>query len=378
MSVRPVEASDRDAILALCRDIFALDRARLGPAWAWLFDANPVADETPLKGLVLEADGALVGHSGIIPQRFRVAGRELVLSFASAFCVAPGYRFHGTRLAHEFLSHRESRFPLTNSGNADTVAIYKFFGCREIPGLADNDYLMPVRVDRLVRHALSRSRHARRLTALRAFSPLLRWVGPAMSAVLGARADGAYRVSRCDAVDEEFDRLWKHLSGSYAVLSVRSREYLAWRYFGHPERPYGIFAARDGAGELAGYLACDVREHESGLKTLNVIDLFCDHANVRLVRALLGTAITEARSRGADAVRIRNVPERVKGLLPRMGFVRRRWPNKAVYRNNCGVADGVLASSGSWYCCTGDGDADAGMLPLARRSERRSPAVGAL
>jgi hypothetical protein len=314
---------------------------------------------------VVEADGEIVGHSGVIPQRFCVLGREVVFSFATAFCVLPEYQFHGIRLAHEFLTHEQSTFPLTNSGNDATVAIYKFFGGLDIPGMADNDYIFSLRLDRLLYRRVARSARGIPLSLARLVMPLVKWIGPVLAYWIWERHRSPYVIEHCERVDEEFDRLWKDLSRSYSVLSVRSREYLTWRYFQHPERPYHLFATRGRDGNLAGYVVYWFGTQGSDLRILHIVDLFCDHANSNLVMALLQKMIGEARHLNADAVRIQNVPVPLKRLLKRKGFLRYRRNNRTVYRNNCKIPSEVLSSSAAWYCTTSDGDADIAMWPIA-------------
>lgn len=363
VQVRPVEDADRHQVLNLCGEIFQLDQQRLEKVWDWLFQENPAARGQPVQGWVLEANGEIVGHSGVIAQRFCVLGRELLFSFATAFCVLPQYRFHGIRLAHEFLTHTQSEFPLTNSGNESTVAIYKFFGCEQIPGMADNDYIWSIRADRLVRQKLKRVPRGSQLSIVRYVAALLRWMSLFLTYVVWERYRSPYIVEQCEHVGEEFNRLWEDLSRSYGVLSVRSREYLTWRYFQHPEQPYRFFAARSSEGKLVGYAVYWCEAQGSGLRMLHIVDLFCDHTNPRLVMALAQKMILEARRLNADAVRIRDVPDPLRRLLKKRGFLRCKRINKTAYRNSCGIPSEVLSDGVAWYCSSGDGDVDMRIWP---------------
>ena len=123
----------------------------------------------------------------------------------------------------------------------------------------------------------------------------------------------------------EYSQLADRIGSSLGVCTVRSAEYLNWRYWQHPSRKYEFLAARRG-DELLAYCAFST---DDGIAT--IAELF-GSMDKQAVPSLLQQVIGLLRSRGVAAVSLPILDDDPRrGWLRKMGFWARETVPVIVY-----------------------------------------------
>ena len=350
---RDASPSDVDGILALRRVCFGeVDRERLRPdIWRWQFVDNPAG-----AGFVRLAvhDGLVVGQYAAIPTRFRVAGVERIFAMSCDTMTHPGYQKQGifVTLAQELYAGIAERHGVSTVwGFPNDVSHPGFVGKL---GWFDT-HVFPLRVK-----------------PIRSARVLQRWLrSPLLSGIAGAVADRAYRLvtprvrepRRCRLeplarFDERFDALWARHAGLAAVVQVRDRAYLNWRYCAVPEFGYRPFAVHVD-GRLEGYVVTRAVELFD-LPLGAVVDLFpCPLFDAEVTREVLSFAQLRATEAGA-AFLTALLPPAHAAHLTRFGFVSvpdRLNPRRWYLGARCAPGEEpILRDIGNWYITYGDAD----------------------
>jgi GNAT superfamily N-acetyltransferase len=239
--VRPFEKSHLPDVIGLYEEVFGKSGARdFAKRWRWSQEENGFPAETMRWSLL---DGArLVGFLATVPQRFRVAGREVLVHSSCDFMVHPDYRFHGIALMREYFRVCDNCVSLDDM--PATIAVLKMM--KAVP--IDN----ATRYVRVLDGRVAKERLPRfgRVPEL-AFLPVT-W---ALAAYDAGRAYRLPRVHETREFDVRFDRFFSATQNPRSISLVRDSTYLAWRYgplSPHSSRTIGIVT--DAQGELEGYV----------------------------------------------------------------------------------------------------------------------------
>jgi hypothetical protein len=114
------------------------------------------------------------------------------------------------------------------------------------------------------------------------------------------RARGV-RVARMEQPGAELDELWDRLKDSYEAIAVRTREWIAYRYFNAPGYDYRVLLASRGDRPV-GYLIYRVTDGKRS-RTGWIVDLFAHPTDTRARASLLLRSLTDLQAIGAASVR---------------------------------------------------------------------------
>ncbi len=155
------------------------------------------------------------------------------------------------------------------------------------------------------------------------------------------------QVGRCE---QEFSKLAEDISGKHAVSTLRSAEYLNWRYLDNPIHRYELLTARrDGA-----LLGCAVFLHQG--EDSIMVDLF-GHEKEFMLSALISHGVAIMKARGVQTVSVSMVEAHPwRELLERHGFKARETSPMVAY-----FPPGIVSGSGktkvsNWPFMHGDRD----------------------
>src|SRR5688500_2174086 len=241
--VRAFEKGHLPDVIRLYEEVFGKKGARdFAERWRWSQEENGFPAETRRWSLL---DGSrLVGFLATVPQRFRVAGHEVLVHSSCDFMVHPDYRFHGISLMREYFRACDNCVSLDDM--PATIAVLKMMKAAPI----DN----AVRYVRALDGRVARE-HVSRLARI----PELAFV-PATWALAAYDAGRALRlpaVEESPDFDVRFDRFFSATQEARSISLVRDSTYLAWRYgplSPHRSRTIGIVTDRQ--RELEGYVVC--------------------------------------------------------------------------------------------------------------------------
>ncbi|PIQ85234.1 MAG: hypothetical protein COV74_09755 [Candidatus Omnitrophica bacterium CG11_big_fil_rev_8_21_14_0_20_45_26] len=353
VQLRQAKKADESEIIQLCAKIFSLNPDYLTKIWQWLYHENPARSDDQPQGWVLISNGRVVGYSGSIPQWFRLRGEKVIFSFASCFCVLPPYQRHGIKLARQFLSDPMISYPMTNSANEKTAGIYKFFGCMEIRQSMKR-MIWIRQVDQLIKLRLP------------AVWPGLAWplqfvwsiVSGICRGIFWTKTRSRFLFDVTDKVPETLDALDERLCSLFPIASVRSREWLTWRLFAHPEKPYQLVLVRDTSQILAGYIVTAERIVKNNLKALVVLDIFCDDRDRKLLRSIVSYLLTQTERGHFDVLIIEPITDRIQSVLNGKGFVGLNIEKKTIVQNKNGQFSQTQNTEQAWRMSSLDGDQD--------------------
>ncbi|HVS14437.1 MAG TPA: GNAT family N-acetyltransferase [Thermoanaerobaculia bacterium] len=213
-TVRPYRPGDEDAILALFRRSFHVERDRAH--WAWKYAANPHGAHR--ISLARDPGGELVGQYCAYPVRLLQDGREQtvhqvgdIMTAASARGVGRGPTSVFARTARHFYEtfcRGQVRFNYGFNTGAHQKLSIRLVGAHQVEEA-------PLRVRELGRRP---ARVRRRLL-------------------------GGCRIAP-DPGPDELDRLWREARAAYGSLVVRDARHLRWRYLDRPDQRYLLLGAR--------------------------------------------------------------------------------------------------------------------------------------
>ncbi len=284
----------READLVTDRDVLiGLARANLGQAsgeerFQWLYCDSPFG---PARAWVAcDETDAPIGMCALFPRRAYVAGDEVLGCVLGDFCVSKDYRSLGpaVHLQRACLSCIESGqfafgydFP-----SRSMLGIYRFLG------------VAPTQCSLRMAKLLRTDEKIRAVTGAQALSQLISKPVNLALAIKDGRASSPVGLE-CHIEEDPclsaYARLAKEIGSSRGNCTVRSPEYLNWRYQRHPYVKYEFFACYRG-GNLRGYSVFSLAEGRA-----QVVDVFGSMDEPDLM-AMLRCLMSLLRSRKVSVV----------------------------------------------------------------------------
>lgn len=299
-----------------------------------------------------EGRATVVGTNGIVPRRFRVAGREVAGGISCDLAVDRAHRALAPALTLVRAVRAEvgQRFDLIYGfPNAKAEGVLRRSGFLEI-GRARR-WVKVLRFTRYVEGAAARPELPR---AIRWIVERKALAGRAAAVVDVARSLVArvasvplhrrYDVDVLTQPDARFDELWKQASPEYPVIGDRSVAYIGWRFALTPSMRY-VTIRRRGSDRLAGYAAMEV---DPGTGAAYVRDFFGHQADLE---ALLDALVGAAWRAGASSVSLRFLgAPAVARVLRQRGFTRRADTRSVVVAATPELLEGErLTDPDRWY-----------------------------
>ena len=326
ISVREASLIDDEGLLSDLAHRF-LDSDADDKRFQWLYRDNPFG--AARAWIAYENHGEAIGMAAIFPRKM-YRDRDIVPAcILGDLCISPKYRSVGPALQLQrscLLCARSGEFAIAyDFPSATMLTIYGHLG------------LQPIGESIRMSKTLWADKKVESIFRAPALSR------PIAAGVNVALALGNRRLSRPTGLDFsletvpcgiEYSELARRVGSSLGTCTVRSAEYLNWRYRRHPRRRYEFLSARQG-DELLTYCTFTVSD---GIAT--VADLFGD-MEPRVVTGLLLELSALLRERGVASV---NLPvlesDSRTGLLRKLGF----WAREAV-PVMCFAGESTLSSS---------------------------------
>jgi hypothetical protein len=305
VTLRAVEADDRDAVNALVRDHGFKTRSAAG--WRWLFGGPPRAAPA-VAGWVLEQEGELRGYLGNHVLAYVRGGQELVAATCSSLYVHPAARAASASLMRVWLRQPGVALFLSTTANEASRGVYELYGARSPAEPCFREgYIWAADEGDLLREGLERlgapPGAARALG--RTLGPVARGVG-GVTRVTRPRATrfrGEVREVAPRDVGAAFDALARRLRATGALQVSRDAAALRW-YLSDPDATaapcvLGAFDAEGLAAYTIGGRHCAPGRRVSELR---VLDLAFRPDAADAVGPLLAGLVARAREVGAGLV----------------------------------------------------------------------------
>lgn len=352
--IRPLRPADMDSFVELCASRDGLDRQaaeKRAQVVEWVAFHNPEADGNPTY-FVVDLGGRVMGHLGRMPTRFGLEGRPHRASYIHDLFVHPelqkgGRGFFLAMQMYRAAEQASPSFSVLVWTNEVNLGLQR---ARKYDELWAERYVKPLRADG----------HIDRLTGSR-----LGFVGKATKPVAAGLLDvadraidaalGRRRMQRVDHFDERFDALAERMLPRLGIAPIKTRDYLAWKYYGRPHITSAVYVALDRAGELLGFTivtAPGTRFHDS-----YVLELVADPGDTRTIVALALQAAEHCRSMGAYSLECVAADPRFARVLRRLLFVSRP-PRYPLVRHGSDryARPEVLGRLENWHFSIGDSE----------------------
>jgi GNAT superfamily N-acetyltransferase len=338
--IRPLRPADMDSFVELCAARDTLGRAgaeKRAQVVEWVAFHNPEADGNPTY-FVVDLGGRVMGHLGRMPTRFGLEGRPHRASYIHDLFVHPELQKGGRGffLAMQMYRAAEQASPSfsvlvwTNEVNLGLQRARKYdelWAERFVKLLRADGYIDKLTGDRLTGRTEAADRKAGGRFGLglvaRATKPVaagfLSVADRAMDTALGRR-----RMQRVDHFDERFDVLAERLLPRLGIAPIKSRDYLAWKYYDRPHIDSAAYVALDSAGELLGFTI--VTAPGARFRDSYVLELVADPGDTRTIVALALQAAEHCRSQGAYSLECVASDPRFARVLRQLLFVPRAPP----------------------------------------------------
>jgi hypothetical protein len=274
----------------------------------WLYHDNPFGQARAWLAFDGQTEGP-IGMAALFPRRGYVGGAEVLGCVLGDFCVSEGYRSLGpaVQLQRACLSLIElGQFAFCyDFPSTAMVSIYRYLG------------LQPTHTSVRMAKLLRTEKTIREMVPARALSRVISKAADFVLALKDRQAadpEGMeYRLDEqpCSA---QYARLAQQVGSSLGSCTVRSPEYLNWRYRQHPTQHYEFLAGYRG-GELQTYCVFTLSEGRA-----QIVDLF-GSPDEKKITGLLKRLVRLLRSRGASAISISVLAGDVRTrLLRTLGF----------------------------------------------------------
>jgi len=348
-SIRLYREEDQAPLLRLLRDSFGADYTQ--ELWEWKYRRSPAGALPPA---VMESDGDIVGHFGLVALPFDVRGEPRLAVLPSDVAVSPALRESSLGQGGAMREMRALAID-TAAGVADfgfAIPIPKFYSVarrlfREPPLRAVAE------LERVVslRPALRRRRLPAPLAAL-----IAKALDPLALPRLGSTPGGVRELAR-----EDLDRLADPFAAAQArqrpVTLRKDAAYMGWRYLDHPAGDCRILGL-EASGALAGYLAYRLRDFD-GLRFCHVLDFECAPEEIEFAGRLLAALGRRCRRAGVSVLELWCSPEHpLRPTLDRAGFREREKAVRTLFLPLPKLGDdlALVGDGDRWLIAMGDSD----------------------
>lgn len=328
--------SDRGCLIELIRRHLATGSNERRFGWLYCDGPHGIA-----RAWMVCDNGVPVGTAAAFPRKMYFDGRERTGFVFGDFCMDQQYRSLGPalQLQRKCLEEIEKEpFEISyDFPSQSMLAVYKRLGIHQTGAVVRWAKLL--RTDRLIKSSVRSKLLIRGFNAL-ANAALARWGWRGKK----SRCELDIHEGRCGG---EFSDLDSQLRYQRGIKTVRSAEYLNWRYLDHPSIRYEILTARR-ADVLIGYVIF-IGETEDA----NIVDL-CSVEEPKVVARLLWGVSDLLRRRGRTTVSLNAGSSHPwNSLFALVGFRKRDQSPLVVCSTKGGHPTGA-AHHQNWYLMSGE------------------------
>ena len=376
MLIRKLNPEDMPQIVDLLATREELDRRRAEDRAAileWIAFHNPFMDEGQPTYFVVEDEGRVVAIHGRMPSVFTLKGEYKRGYYVHDLYVHKDYREKGKGF---WLT-----IELAKAIEKETDAFFCLFGMtplnlqmqrrRHYHEMVFDAYV------KVIRPKETLSRFLKNRTIVTLLNPLA-WLGVRLAdLLLLPRKAGGVEVVPVDRFDVRFDALFKRISPSLGVCTVKTADYLNWKYGEGPSRRDVVLAAFVG-GDLKGFVVVGLAPRKT-IPVGVIKDIVFDPGERNVAKGLFLAAIQQMRDRHVYSIRCVVSDPRFARILRRFLFFRMA-DHEVVFLGNLAkspVDAEILRDIRNWHITLGESDIFmfSGGIPPVRTSAGSSSAI---
>jgi len=275
--MRPYRDDDEEKVIQMWEAAFKTKMNRR--IWRWKFSDNPFGRQMML--CLTESGDPVALYAGI-PFRANWNGREIRMTQLIDNMSHPNYRQPVSGRKGLFVQTTEHFFNIYGGKHA-SVYLYGFPGKRHFKlGEYLLDYKMIAGGGAYLEAETQQVKHK-----------LIFYFG---------------KINEIEHFNHRFDRLWKKNLSSFPFAACRNRQFLEWRFTGHPENDYKIYTYSSRFNELKSYLVVSAKEGKA-----TIVDAFTGKNDISPLRKLIQWGLRKLEQNNISMARV---------WLPKNHFIR--------------------------------------------------------
>ncbi len=297
--IRPYEAEDKQHILAVYADVWGEEKAKnLAEIWSWKYETYLFGEQGIDTSFVAEKNGEIIGFFGAIPSRFKIHANVYSGCYLGDFMTSPQHRGSlGVRLARAIIAKHMHHVQIGHSASADSQdAIgYKLLS-KLRPVDKDIGYICNLFKRVSIQGAVldrCRLKFAARLIDNLWYFLQEKPNDTCPQSGLVLEQLNCFQTSDEKQINEIVD--------SYQNISIKTIDYLNWRYFKRPATQYIIYVARE-QGILKGFITLRCI-NKAGKLNARIVDLMVTNGDEKTSYFLMSAAEAYFREVGVRQVR---------------------------------------------------------------------------
>ena len=162
--------------------------------------------------------------------------------------------------------------------------------------------------------------------------------------------DKNLRILKIDSFDKSVNLLWKKVSKSYKMITVRNQKYLNWRYAEKPAKEYAIFVAKSKSGIL-GFIVLKYNGKKGFIMDVLTIK------DTQVVNNLIQKSLVYLKSKKAESVVCYLMNGYYTKILLRNGFKKIKSDMNLIVKSFSNRVDNkFLHDRKNWFVTLGDTD----------------------
>ncbi|MFZ5995726.1 MAG: GNAT family N-acetyltransferase [Thermodesulfobacteriota bacterium] len=348
--VRKYQAGDEKGLTLLAGEVWGSTFGE--DYWRWKYLQNPLHDNF---SYVAVCNGNIAGFVGGMPWRFFVMGKECISGQVTDMMVHPAWRNKGVF------------FPVNRKNLDDITARTNFHygftnptSFRVYKKRFHYEGFNPLKMQKVlnIKSAIWQGLRQGKSVKLSTLFDLISRVLSGRKKVSSKKArstPASLVVKRIERFDAGFDKLWEKAHKKLKIATIRDSRYLNWRYVGHPQLQYTIFAA-EGNGELYGFVVLRC-ENKEGIRKGLIIDLLVDPGHVPVAEILINESLKFFRSQKAAVINTWMFEDNpIYGLFVQNGFSAKPANQVVVLIKSFSpdIPTDYLRDTRNWYLTMGD------------------------
>jgi len=352
-SVRDYREGDEEGIFELWKAVYPerkYDRDRWMRWWHWLYKENPAG-----AGWMSLADheGRIVGQQAAVPMVMNI-GAEVATCFQSIDAMNhPAYRGQGVYKAVNmalFSRTAEDGVPIgysfaNEASHPIAVTRVPYFDVSRI-----SNTVKPFNWGNTLKMGISNK------FLLKSLAVGGNIAGKTFCRTKRAPVVEGLTISQVSRFDERINEFWDSVSSQYAIMVVRNKDYLNWRYVAVPDIDYTIYIAEK-EGEINGYLVLRCMEMEQATAGV-IFDILVQSEEI--AQWLLSKATEHCKQEAVDLIYGSMLANKTllkafkrNGFIS-MPFVKGGW--FVAHSSSQGISKEFLMDAKNWFVQIGDSD----------------------
>ena len=365
--IRQASIKDREAIWSFLQLAYGENsKYKFPERWNWQYLNNPFWEEENLPLWIAIKDGKVIGQSNALIIPLKIDSKIVTAGWSTDTNILPEYRGFGlgTKLQHMKLNYIKNYMAI-NIAVINRKIMYKIGARPGNPAYIFRKYFMVT--EKIISDSLLfRTNKNRFLTIIiKLFikyfnvSKILAYLFNRYFQLINymykaKEMNRDIQIEKINSFNDDIDNLWHEINKEYSIITVRTQDYLNWKYCSQPDINYNIYIAKR-EKKTCGYSVlrkCKFPEPNKGI----IADLFVSRYDKKTIDALIDHAVTFFNNE-VDMIECGSTISEFKLGYKRHGFTFKRFAIPAFYTNCVENWDELIDDDG-WYLVKASSDWD--------------------